>query len=80
MPLAARLEDLDYGYTKGICKAARAYPLQGIKKDEIETALGYFEANAPRSGVRTPAIVSCAEEILLILGQYGLPKTFGGNQ
>jgi hypothetical protein len=48
MPLAARLEDLDYGYTEGICKAARAYPLQGIKKDEIETALGYFEANAPR--------------------------------
>ena len=47
MPLAARLEDLDYGYTEGICKAARAYPLQGIKKDEIETALGYFEANAP---------------------------------
>ena len=31
MPLAARLEDLDYGYTEGICKAARAYPLQGIK-------------------------------------------------
>src|ERR1700734_3750292 len=48
MPLAARLEDLDYGYTEGICKAARAYPLQGIKKDEIGTALGYFEANAPR--------------------------------
>jgi len=46
--LAARLEDLDYGYTEGICRAARAYPLQGVKKTEVETALGYFEANAPR--------------------------------
>jgi hypothetical protein len=46
--LAARLEDLDYGYTEGICKAARAYPLEGVKKAEVETALGYFEANAPR--------------------------------
>jgi hypothetical protein len=46
--LTARLEDLDYGYIDGICSAARAYPLEGIKKDEIETALGYFENNAPR--------------------------------
>jgi hypothetical protein len=52
MPLAARLEDLGYGYTERICKAARACPLQGIKKDEIETALGYFEANAPRMRYR----------------------------
>ena len=28
--------------------AARAYPLEGIKKTEIETALGYFENNDPR--------------------------------
>ncbi len=46
--LAARLEDLDYGDTDGICRAARASPLEGIKKDELETALGYFENNAPR--------------------------------
>jgi hypothetical protein len=46
--LAARLEDLDYGDIDGICKAARAYPLTGIKKDELDTALGYFEHNAPR--------------------------------
>jgi hypothetical protein len=46
--LAARLEDLDYGDIGGICSAARAYPLEGIKKDELETALGYFENNAPR--------------------------------
>jgi hypothetical protein len=46
--LAARLEDLDYGYIDGICAAARAYPLEGVKKDELETALGYFENNAAR--------------------------------
>jgi hypothetical protein len=46
--LAARLADLDYGDIDGICRAARAYRLDGIKKDEIETALGYFENNAPR--------------------------------
>ena len=46
--LAARLEDLDYGDIDGICKAARVYPLAGVKKDELDTALGYFENNAPR--------------------------------
>jgi hypothetical protein len=46
--LAARLEDLDYGYIDGITAAARKYPLVGVKKDEIGTALGYFENNAPR--------------------------------
>jgi hypothetical protein len=46
--LAARMEDLDYGYIDGITAAARAYPLVGVKKDELDTALGYFENNAPR--------------------------------
>jgi len=46
--LAARLQDLDYGYIDGICAAARKYPLAGVRKDEVETALGYFENNAPR--------------------------------
>jgi hypothetical protein len=46
--LAARMEDLDYGDIDGICAAARAYPLAGVKKDELDTALGYFEHNAPR--------------------------------
>ena len=46
--LAARLEDLDYGYIDGIAAATRQYPLVGTKKDEIDTALGYFENNAPR--------------------------------
>ena len=46
--LAARLEDLDYGDIDGICAAARVFPLEGIKKVELDTALGYFENNAPR--------------------------------
>jgi hypothetical protein len=46
--LAARLEDLDYGYIEGIAAATRHYPLTGAKKDEIDTALGYFENNASR--------------------------------
>jgi hypothetical protein len=46
--LAARLEDLDHGDIDGICNAARVYPLAGVKKDELDTALGYFENNAPR--------------------------------
>ena len=46
--LAARLEDLDYGYIDGIVAATRKYPLNGVKKDEIDTALGYFQNNAPR--------------------------------
>jgi hypothetical protein len=50
--LAARLEDLDYGDIDGICAAARAYPLAGVKKDELDTALGYFEHNAPRMRYR----------------------------
>jgi hypothetical protein len=46
--LAARLEDLDYGYIDGIEAAVRTYPLEGIKKDEVERELGYFLNNAPR--------------------------------
>jgi hypothetical protein len=46
--LAARLEDLDYGDIDGICKAARVFRLEGVRKDELDTALGYFENNAPR--------------------------------
>jgi hypothetical protein len=46
--LAARLEDLDYGYINGIAAAVRACPLEGIKRDEVEKELGYFLNNAPR--------------------------------
>jgi len=46
--LAARLEDLDYGFIDGIAAAVRTYPLEGVKKDEAEKELGYFLNNAPR--------------------------------
>jgi hypothetical protein len=46
--LAARLEDLDHGYIDGIVAAAREFPLAGVKKDEMDTALGSFKNNAPR--------------------------------
>jgi hypothetical protein len=46
--LAARLEDLDYGYIDGIEAAVREYPLEGVKKDEVDKELGYFLNNAPR--------------------------------
>jgi hypothetical protein len=46
--LAARLEDLDYGDIGGIAAAVRRYPLEGVKKDEVDRELGYFLNNAPR--------------------------------
>jgi hypothetical protein len=46
--LAARLEDLSSGYIDGIEAAVRAYPVEGVKKDEVEKELGYFLNNAPR--------------------------------
>jgi hypothetical protein len=46
--LAARLEDLDYGYIDGIEAAVRRYPLEGVKKNEVDRELGYFLNNAPR--------------------------------
>ena len=87
--LAARLEDLDYGDIDGICKAARVFPLAGVKKDELDTALGYFENNAPRmryhwfrqcglfvgSGV---VEASCKTVIGQRLKQSGMHWTTGG--
>jgi hypothetical protein len=46
--LAARLEDLDYGDIDSIEAAVREYPLEGVKKNEVEKELGYFLNNAPR--------------------------------
>jgi hypothetical protein len=46
--LAARLEDLDDGDIDGIEAAVRKYPLEGVKKDEVDKELGYFLNNAPR--------------------------------
>ena len=87
--LAARLEDLDYGYIDGIVAATRRYPLIGTKKDEIDTALGYFENNAPRmrchwfrqcglfigSGV---VEASCKTVIGQLLKQAGMHWTVNG--
>ena len=59
--LAARLEDLDYGGIDGIIvRAARHYPLEGVKKDEIDTALGYFENNAPACATTGSAPAACS--------------------
>jgi hypothetical protein len=46
--LAARLADLDHGYIDGIEAAVREYPLEGVKKTEVERELGYFLNNASR--------------------------------
>jgi hypothetical protein len=87
--LAARLEDLDYGDIDGITAATREYPLAGTKKDEIDTALGYFENNAPRmryhwfrqcglfvgSGV---VEASCKTVVGQRLKQAGMHWTLGG--
>ena len=62
--LAARLEDLDCGDIDGICAAARIYPLEGIKKTELNAALGYFRPT-PRACATTgsaPAACSSAPE------------------
>jgi hypothetical protein len=50
--LAARLDDLDHGDIDGIEAAVRKYPLEGVKKDEVEKELGYFLNNAPRMRYR----------------------------
>ena len=87
--LAARLEDLDYGYIDGIVAATRQYPLEGVKKDEIGTALGYFVNNAPRMryhwfrqcGLFTGSGVveaSCKTVIGQRLKQSGMHWTVGG--
>src|SRR6266851_5324987 len=51
------LEDLDYD---GICTAARVYPLTGVKKDELDTALGYFEPTRPACATTGSAPAACS--------------------
>ena len=46
--LARRRDELDDGNIPALLSAARAFPLTGIKAGELDTALGYFETNAPR--------------------------------
>ena len=46
--VAGRSDELDDGDIEALLSAARAFPLTGAKGEELDTALGYFEANAPR--------------------------------
>jgi hypothetical protein len=46
--LAARSDELDDGDIPALLSAARQFPLTGIKAEALNTALGYFETNAPR--------------------------------
>jgi hypothetical protein len=46
--LAERLDELDAGDIAAIAAAAHAFPLTGIKAEERDKALGYFETNAHR--------------------------------
>ena len=46
--VAARSDELDDGDIEALLSAARAFPLTGAKAEELDTALGYFETNAPR--------------------------------
>jgi hypothetical protein len=46
--VAERLGDLDNGDIDAITAAARAFPLTGAKAEALDTALGYFQANAHR--------------------------------
>jgi hypothetical protein len=50
--LAQRLEELDAGKIQAITDAARAFPLAGIKAEDLEKKLGYFERNAHRMRYR----------------------------
>jgi hypothetical protein len=46
--LAERSRELDDGDIPALLSAARAFPLTGTRAGELDTALGYFQANAPR--------------------------------
>jgi hypothetical protein len=46
--LAKRSAELDAGDIDALAAAARVFPLAGVKARERDTALGYFEGNAPR--------------------------------
>jgi hypothetical protein len=46
--LAGRLGELDDGDIEAIIGAARAYPLAGVKAEELDKKVGYFEHNIHR--------------------------------
>ena len=43
-----RSDELDAGNIQAIIEAARAFPLDGVKADDLDKKLGYFERNAHR--------------------------------
>jgi hypothetical protein len=43
-----RLDDLDAGNIDAIITAARQYPLEGVKAEELDKKLHYFETNTHR--------------------------------
>ena len=58
--LAGRGDELDDGDIPALLSAARAFPLTGIKAGELDTALGYFETNAPGYATSTSAPAACS--------------------
>jgi hypothetical protein len=50
--LAGRLDDLDAGNIEAIITAARQYPLEGVKAEDLDRKLGYFEHNIHRMRYR----------------------------
>jgi hypothetical protein len=46
--LASRLGELDAGNIEAIITAARQYPLDGVKAEDLDRKLGYFEHNIHR--------------------------------
>jgi hypothetical protein len=53
--LADRSRELDDGDIPALLSAARAFPLTGTRAGELDTALGYFQANAPGCATSTSA-------------------------
>jgi Uncharacterised protein family (UPF0236) len=46
--LASRSEELDAGNIDAVIETATAYPLHGVKADDLDKKLGYFRRNAHR--------------------------------
>ena len=58
--VAGRSDELDDGDIEALLSAARAFALTGAKAEELDTALGYFETNAPRMRSKPPAPSACS--------------------
>ena len=54
------MEDLDRRDIDDICRASRIYRLDSIKKDEIKTALGYFENGVPACALTGSVPAACS--------------------